>query len=68
MINARAGVRYNELVASEAPPLKRKILMNPGSIYSDGPNRYIRISYAYAPLDALKEGIRILGEQIRSFL
>lgn len=46
----------------------KKVLMNPGSIYSDGPNRYIRISYAYAPLEALKEGIRILGEQIRSFL
>lgn len=46
----------------------RKLLINPGSIYSDGPNHFIRISYAYASLGELQEGIFILGEEIRKLL
>ncbi len=41
------------------------LLINPGEIYDFENNAYIRISYAYADMDALEYGIKRLSEVIR---
>lgn len=46
--------------------LAEGILLNPGYIYAQETDRYIRISYAYAPASDLKFGIYKLSQIIRS--
>jgi GntR family transcriptional regulator of abcA and norABC len=46
--------------------LARGILLNPGSIYAELSDQYIRISYASASLEEIKEGIFQLGEIFKS--
>lgn len=46
--------------------LQRGILLNPGYVYDRNDNRHLRISYAYAPLRHLEEGIRQLSDIIVS--
>ncbi|MDE3840884.1 GntR family transcriptional regulator [Bacillus methanolicus] len=46
--------------------LSKGILLNTGNIYSQEPNQYLRLSYAYASLPELKQGIYQLSQIIRS--
>lgn len=46
--------------------LQRGILLNPGYVYDRNDNKHLRISYAYAPLRDLEEGIRQLAKIIVS--
>ncbi|WP_312111840.1 MocR-like pyridoxine biosynthesis transcription factor PdxR [Brevibacillus reuszeri] len=46
--------------------LRHGILLNPGNIYGQEPEGYLRISYGYASLEDLETGIERLGEIIRS--
>lgn len=45
--------------------LKKRILINPGNIYGQHNQSYFRLSYAYASLEEVQEGIRQLSEIIR---
>lgn len=45
--------------------LSKGILLNPGNIYTQESNRYLRLSYAYAPLEELKTGIYEISLMIR---
>jgi GntR family transcriptional regulator, regulator for abcA and norABC len=45
--------------------LSEGILINPGNIYAQKSGRYLRLSYAYAPLMDLKQGIYKLSQIIR---
>lgn len=44
--------------------LKKKILLNPGSIYDFSKNNFLRLSYSYASLDQLEVGIATLAKII----
>ena len=44
----------------------RNILLNPGTIYDQQANQFLRISYAYAKLDELKYGLQQLGKLLQS--
>lgn len=46
--------------------LSNNILLNPGSIYAEKTGQFIRISYGYASLDEMKEGIFTLSEIIKN--
>lgn len=46
--------------------LKEKVLINPGSIYSFKNNSYIRLSYSYATMADMKQGLQILSKIIRN--
>ncbi|MDX8044811.1 PLP-dependent aminotransferase family protein [Gracilibacillus sp. S3-1-1] len=46
--------------------LSRRILINPGSIYSEKSGQYIRLSYGYASLEEIKKGIIQLSEIIEN--
>jgi len=48
--------------------LGEKILINPGSLYDFSKNQYIRISYAFAPLEELDRGLKRLAELVRGML
>jgi len=43
--------------------LKRKVLINPGYIYDSDDSNHIRLSYSYASLEELKNGLFILYEE-----
>jgi GntR family transcriptional regulator, regulator for abcA and norABC len=45
--------------------LSEGILLNPGSIYAEESNRYLRLSYAYAPIKDLEVGIYRMSRIIR---
>jgi GntR family transcriptional regulator of abcA and norABC len=45
--------------------LSEGILLNPGYIYGQESNRYLRLSYAHAPLKDLKKGIYQISQIIR---
>ncbi|MDR1293175.1 MAG: PLP-dependent aminotransferase family protein, partial [Clostridiales Family XIII bacterium] len=45
--------------------LNEKLLITPGSIFDVSKSQYIRISYAYASLEALEKGLKRLAEIIR---
>lgn len=45
--------------------LKKNVLINPGYIYDTSDLHHIRLSYAYALLEELKEGLNILVELTR---
>jgi GntR family transcriptional regulator of abcA and norABC len=45
--------------------LSEGILLNPGNIYAQESDRYIRLSYSYAQLTDLKKGIRQISKIIR---
>jgi GntR family transcriptional regulator of abcA and norABC len=45
--------------------LSEGILLNPGNIYGQESNRYLRLSYGYAPLEDLKQGIYRISRIIR---
>ena len=46
--------------------LRQGILLNPGNIYGQEPEGYLRISYGYASLEDMETGIHRLSEIIRS--
>ena len=46
--------------------LRQGILLNPGNIYGQEPEGYLRISYGYASLQDMETGIHRLSEIIRS--
>ena len=46
--------------------LRKNILINPGSIYEDGPSDHIRLSYAYPSLSELTTGLTQLADIIRN--
>ncbi|MDQ0184519.1 PLP-dependent aminotransferase family protein [Cytobacillus kochii] len=48
--------------------LAEGILLNPGNIYAQESDRYIRISYAYASLTDLKKGILKMSQIIRELV
>lgn len=48
--------------------LSDNILINPGSLYYPGINNHIRISYSYATLTEMEEGLYRLSNIIRKFL
>ncbi|MGG1663789.1 PLP-dependent aminotransferase family protein [Brevibacillus sp. NRS-1366] len=48
--------------------LRHGILLNPGNIYGQEPEGYLRISYGYASLADLEKGIDLLGQIIRSLV
>lgn len=48
--------------------LKRNVLINPGYIYDVNDSTHVRLSYAYASLDELKNGLMILYEESVSFI
>lgn len=45
--------------------LDKGILINPGNIYHDTQNQYIRISYSYASLEDIEKGLYILSSLIK---
>ncbi|MGX9133765.1 aminotransferase-like domain-containing protein [Rummeliibacillus sp. JY-2-4R] len=63
--------RFNEPIVTKEFFLKllqRKVLINPGYIYNSYDSHHIRLSYAYASLEELKNGIYILYEESILFL
>lgn len=48
--------------------LDRGILLNPGSIYGQNSNRYLRLSYSYASIADLKKGIYQLSKILRELV
>ena len=40
---------------------RQKVLLNPGVIYDQQSDRQLRISYAYASLDDIEKGLKILA-------
>lgn len=48
--------------------LKRNVLLNIGSIYDFNENDCLRISYSYADLDQIHEGIKILADIIEEMV
>lgn len=48
--------------------LKEGLLINPGSVYSKYHDEYVRLSYAYASLSKMEEGLRKLSELIKKFV
>ncbi|TQR17900.1 PLP-dependent aminotransferase family protein [Psychrobacillus soli] len=60
-------LRFNEPVVNKAlflKLIKQKVLINPGYIYDPSDLHHIRLSYAYATLEELKEGLYILLNNI----
>ncbi|MEN8698749.1 PLP-dependent aminotransferase family protein [Bacillus infantis] len=45
--------------------LSKGILLNPGSIYSPKPDWHIRLSYAFASIEEIKEGIAVLASILK---
>lgn len=48
--------------------LKEGILLNPGHIYDKSASQYLRISYAYASVSDLEQGLYRLSELIRKLI
>ncbi len=46
--------------------LAKEVLLNPGSIYAEQSGQFIRLSYAFASLEEINEGITKLGEIIKN--
>ncbi|MDZ5610461.1 PLP-dependent aminotransferase family protein [Bacillus pseudomycoides] len=44
------------------------ILLNPGSIYEEDSNQHIRLSYGYAPVEDLTQGIYQISKMIRELM
>lgn len=62
-------LRFNEPIVNKALFLnliKKNVLINPGYIYDPSDLHHIRLSYAYASLEELKEGLNILLELTHS--
>lgn len=45
--------------------LSKGVLLNPGRIYEEESDRYIRLSYGYASSEQMTNGIKLLSELIR---
>jgi GntR family transcriptional regulator, regulator for abcA and norABC len=61
-------LRFHEPIVNKAlflNLLNENVLINPGYIYATRDLHHIRLSYAYAPLAKLKEGLTILEELCR---
>ena len=61
-------LRFTEPIVNKAlflNLLKNNVLINPGYIYDTSDLHHVRLSYAYASLEELKEGLNILVELIR---
>lgn len=61
-------IRFHEPIVNKAlflNLLKQNVLINPGYIYNSSDLHHIRLSYAYASLEELKEGLSILLELTR---
>ncbi len=48
--------------------LSKGILLNPGRIYEEESDQYIRLSYGYASLEQMTNGIKLLSELIRKLM
>ena len=48
--------------------LSKGILLNPGRIYEEESDQYIRLSYGYASPEEINQGIYILSELIRELM
>lgn len=62
-------LRFNEPVVNKAlflKLIKQNVLINPGYIYDPSDLHHLRLSYAYATLEELKEGLNILLGVIKS--
>lgn len=60
-------LRFNDPIINKAlflKLIKLNVLINPGYIYDPSDLHHIRLSYAYATLEGLKEGLNILLEVI----
>lgn len=60
-------LKLNKAISSEKlfeACLKEKVLINPGSIYSFKNNSYIRLSYSYATMEDMNQGLKILSKII----
>ncbi|KYG25976.1 GntR family transcriptional regulator [Bacillus gaemokensis] len=51
-----------------AKALSKGILLNPGRIYAEESDQHIRLSYGYAPVEDLTQGIYQLSEMIRELI
>lgn len=61
-------LRLRSSISSHEPfekALKEGILLNPGTIYDRQANSYLRISYAYATLNEIGNGIEKLASLVR---
>ncbi|NLP52912.1 PLP-dependent aminotransferase family protein [Bacillus sp. RO1] len=60
-------LRFNEPIVNKAlflNLLKKNVLINPGYIYDTADLHHIRLSYAYASLEELKEGLNFIIELV----
>ncbi len=48
--------------------LSKGVLLNPGRIYEEESDQYIRLSYGYASPEQITNGIKLLGELIRKLM
>ena len=58
-------LRFNEPIVNKSFFLnlfKKNVLINPGYIYDTSDLHHIRLSYAYASLEEIKEGLNIVVE------
>ncbi|RBP94748.1 GntR family transcriptional regulator of abcA and norABC [Cytobacillus firmus] len=46
--------------------LREGILLNPGNVYDNNDDRHLRISYSYASMDQLEEGLVYLAQLIKN--
>ena len=47
---------------------QKGVLLNPGRIYEEESDRYIRLSYGYASPEQMTNGIKLLSELIRKLM
>lgn len=62
-------LKLNDPISTEKlfeQALKSKVLINPGYIYSYTKNSYIRLSYSYASLTEMEQGLKILAKIVRN--
>lgn len=62
-------LRFHEPIVNKALFLqlaKQHVLINPGYIYDPQDAHHIRLSYAYADLEQLEYGLRLLGEAVEA--
>lgn len=48
--------------------LSKGVLLNPGRIYEEESDQYIRLSYGYASPEQITNGIKLLSELIRKLM
>ncbi|HEK9103706.1 PLP-dependent aminotransferase family protein [Bacillus pfraonensis] len=56
--------KYNSVRHLYLRLLNRGILIHPGSIYNEDRHSYVRLSFSYASMEELEEGIVVLAEEL----